>query len=114
VLVNGLEDQLKQVFINLSLNAADAMQPGGGTLSVRSVLDSQFNHVGITFSDTGSGILEENMAKLFEPFFTTKAAGLGLGLSICNDIVLHHGGRIAVESVPGHGAAFTVWLPVAA
>jgi signal transduction histidine kinase len=90
------------------------MQPGGGTLSIESVLEAKVGQVGLTSRDAGAGLAEENMSKLFEPFFTTKATGLRLGLSICNDIVVHHGGRIAGESAPGQGATFTVWLPAAA
>ncbi len=111
--VNGLADQLKQVFINLSLNAAEAMQPKGGALWVETHHNPFAGRVGFSFRDAGPGIAAEHLPQLFEPFFTTKSAGLGLGLSICNDIVQHHGGTIVVESQPGQGAVFTVWLPAA-
>ena len=117
--MQGVVDQLKQVFINISANAIEAMQPDGGTITVElrflNPSDSgDGTQVGIMFSDTGPGISMENLPKVFEPFFTTKSSGLGLGLSICCEIVELHGGRITVESQPGQGAAFIVWLPVQA
>jgi signal transduction histidine kinase len=69
--------------------------------------------VGIAFKDSGPGIPEENLNKIFEPFFTTKEAGTGLGLAICYDIVKRLNGQIKVESRIGHGATFTIWLPLA-
>ncbi len=112
VLVKGISDQLIQVFLNISLNAVEAMQPGGGTLAVAlENADPPGDFVGVSFRDTGPGISPENQARLFEPFFTTKEGGTGLGLSICDDIVRFHGGRIEVRSRPGAGATFTVWLP---
>ncbi len=110
-LVLGIADQLKQVFINLTQNALEAMLPGGGRLTVEVNLSDDDRHFTVTFRDTGPGIPPENLDRLFEPFFTTKFTGLGLGLPICNDIVQGHGGKITVENQPGQGAAFTVWLP---
>jgi len=111
--VCGVADQLKQVFLNISLNAIDAMQPAGGRLVVSSILSPEASQVGVIFQDTGPGIPPDNLSKLFEPFFTTKSSGLGLGLPICYEIVQRHGGHILVDSQPGQGAAFTVWLPLA-
>lgn len=108
--VEGIEDQLKQVAINLSLNAIDAMQPRGGLLQV-ALVDGQNNEIGILFSDTGPGIETENLSKIFEPFFSTKKQGLGLGLSICYEIIQRHNGHIEVSSIPGKGTKFEVWLP---
>lgn len=108
--VNGISDQLKQVFINLSTNAIDAMQPDGGLLKV--TLKKGKNHeVGVALSDTGPGIDPEYLSRIFEPFFSTKNQGLGLGLSICYDIIQRHQGHIEVSSISGKGSTFEVWLP---
>jgi len=109
--VSGIADQLRQVFLNLGQNAAEAMHAHGGQLTVGVGLSDDERQLGVIFSDTGPGIPAENLNRLFEPFFTTKFTGLGLGLSICNDIVQRHGGRLTVESEPGQGATFAVWLP---
>ncbi len=111
--VSGIADQLKQVFLNLSLNACEAMQAEGGTLTVSLTTTADGRQAGVTFRDTGPGIDPQALPDLFEPFFTTKETGMGLGLAICYDIVQKHSGRIEVESQPGQGAAFTVWLPLA-
>lgn len=111
--VNGLPDQLKQVFLNLSLNACDAMAEGGGALTIAVRLAPEGRQVAIAFRDTGAGIDPRDVPYLFDHFFTTKEAGIGLGLSICYDIVQRHGGRIEVASQLGKGSTFTVWLPLA-
>jgi len=102
--------QLNQVFMNLLVNAAQAMETRG-TITLKSWHDQGCIHVLI--SDTGCGIPDEAKDRIFEPFFTTKEVGkgTGLGLSISYDIVKKHDGRIAVESKPGHGSTFTVILP---
>lgn len=101
--------QLKQVFLNLILNATEAM-PEGGQLSMTACYDD--GKVYIEFADTGPGISAEVQAHLFEPFYTTKAAGSGLGLAVSHEIVANHGGELRVNSTPGAGATFTVMLPV--
>ncbi len=101
---------LKQAFLNLILNAVQAM-PRGGVLTVESALKGGMIEVKI--ADTGVGISEENRKKLFSPFFTTKKNGTGLGLAITYRIVENHRGRIDVVSEPGKGATFTVKIPVA-
>lgn len=111
VFVTGILDQIKQVFLNLCLNAIDAMEPNGGLLEVI-VSKPRTDKVCITFKDTGAGIQPENLHHLFEPFFTTKEKGSGLGLSICHEIIRNHNGEITVKSQPGEGSAFSVWLPV--
>jgi len=111
--VSVIPDRLKQVFINLITNAMEAMRPGGGQLRVGVTLSADSRQAGVVFHDTGPGIESEHLSHLFEPFFTTKAQGLGLGLSICYEIVQQHGGQLTVESQPGQGAQFTVWLPLA-
>ncbi len=106
----GSRDQLKQVFLNLVLNAIDAM-PGGGKITVSG--GEKNGWVSLSIADTGVGIPTENLDRIFDAFFTTKssASGVGLGLSVSYGIVRGHGGRIDVESAPGQGAKFTVKLP---
>jgi two-component system, NtrC family, sensor kinase len=107
VMVDG--DQIRQVAINLILNAGAAM-PEGGKLVVGTALDED-GMVRISFADTGAGIPQEYLEKIFEPFFTTKAKGTGLGLAITRQIVEHHHGRITIESEIGRGTTVTVILP---
>ncbi len=109
-LVRANADQLKQVFLNLTLNAMDAM-PGGGRLRIRTAVDSPAA-VRVEVSDAGVGISPELLPRMFEPFFTTKEKGVGLGLSISYNIIQAHGGEIKVESQVGAGTTFTIWLPV--
>ncbi len=110
--LNLVPDQIKQVFLNLGLNAIEAMQPEGGVIYLDKQISSDGCLLGTSILDTGPGIPIENQTKIFEPFFTTKETGNGLGLAICYDIVLRHGGTIAIDSQPGRGAKFTVWLPL--
>jgi PAS domain S-box-containing protein len=110
--VIGSADQLKQVFLNISLNAVEAMASAGGTLSVKFVPSSDRSKVGVAFTDTGPGISPEVLPRLFEPLFTTKPDGLGLGLSISKDIIDKHRGSIVVECPPEGGTRMVVWLPV--
>jgi signal transduction histidine kinase len=103
--------QLQQVFVNLALNAIQAM-PDGGDLTIRTS-PGEGNWVRISFQDTGCGITSENLDKIFTPFFTTKEKekGMGLGLAISYGIIERHGGRIEVNSIVGKGSVFTVCLP---
>lgn len=110
-LVPGIRDQLKQVMLNLCLNAVEAM-PNGGTLTIASQHQPASSGVLLSIRDTGSGIAPEALGSVFDPFFTTKETGTGLGLTITYDIVQRHKGRIEVASEPGQGTAFTIWLPV--
>jgi two-component system, NtrC family, sensor kinase len=112
VLVLGLEHKLQQVFLNLFLNAKDAM-PKGGWLSVRTALDG--DRAVAEVADTGSGIPNEYLARIYDPFFTTKAMnqGTGLGLSITYGIVREHEGSIDCESQLGQGTRFVLSLPLA-
>jgi signal transduction histidine kinase len=107
--VLGHGNQLRQVLLNLALNALEAM-PEGGELQVTTAANSE-GKVLITVADTGAGIPSTNLAQIFEPFYTTKAQGLGLGLAVCLTIIEAHGGEISVESKPGQGAAFRIELP---
>ncbi|MGE5223202.1 MAG: ATP-binding protein [Omnitrophica WOR_2 bacterium] len=109
-IVKVIADQIKQVFINISMNAIEAMQPNGGILDIS--ICQETSKVGVSFRDHGPGIQPDRLSNLFEPFFTTKENGTGLGLSICYDIIQRHGGEIKVESIPGQGAKFIVWLPL--
>lgn len=104
--------QINQVFMNLLINAAQAIE-GRGTITLRTRVDGEQAVVEIT--DTGRGIGPESLARIFEPFYTTKPVGkgTGLGLSIAWDIVQRHRGSLAVRSTPGHGACFELRLPLA-
>ena len=117
--IHANADHLKQVFLNLVLNAIDAMS-SGGTLCVSTSPDqmqpSLEQHTRgaarVDFSDTGEGLTSEQLSRVFEPFFTTKPQGTGLGLSITYGIVHAHQGTISVESQRGKGTTFSVLLPV--
>jgi len=103
-------DQMRQVAINLILNAGAAMEAGGTITVGTSAREKGF--VDIAIRDEGAGIAPENLEKIFEPFFTTKARGTGLGLAITKRIVEQHFGRITVESAVGKGTTVTVRLPI--
>lgn len=108
----AVSDQIKQVFLNLLANAADACQQHGGVITVSTLQED--DHVMVAIKDTGSGIKPADMKQIFQPFFTTKpeVKGTGLGLSVSYGIVKKHHGEIRVESQPGEGATFTVLLPI--
>ena len=110
-LVKGSPGKLQQVFLNLFLNARDAME-SGGTLTIET---RQANGaVRVSVRDTGAGIAAENLARIFDPFFTTKGAkkGTGLGLSVSYGIVREHGGDITVQSQSGRGTQFLLTFPI--
>ena len=109
-LVHGEESELQQVFMNLLLNALEAVGNNGSLTVI--TRNSDHRHLSILVRDSGSGISPKNLSRLFEPFFTTKKNGTGLGLAICRRIVEEHRGRIDVESEPGKGSTFAVMLPV--
>ncbi|NWG03280.1 MAG: GAF domain-containing protein [Syntrophaceae bacterium] len=104
-------EQMKQVILNLLLNSVQAM-PQGGLLSLKGHLQEGDRWIKLSVQDSGAGIPLENMNKLFDPFFSTKEGGVGLGLSIAHRIIDQHQGKIEVESEPGKGTLFTVWLPI--
>ncbi len=113
------KDLLKQVFLNILINAAQAM-PKGGEVRIstnrRDLLDfssgTPKRFVQIRIADTGQGISPETKGRIFDPFFTTKEKGTGLGLALVYKIIRAHGGFIGVDSTPGHGTIFTLMLPV--
>jgi len=109
--VEAVASQIKQVFLNIILNALDAM-PDGGELTVTTGRDRDRQAVWIAFTDNGVGISAGDIPHIFEPFFTRKFKGTGLGLTISYGIVEQHGGRIEVESQIGQGSKFTVFLPI--
>ena len=109
--VDVVEDQIKQVILNLLQNANEACS-GGGALTIRT--RTQDSNVELEIEDTGQGIKQENMEKLFDPFFTTKGEvkGTGLGLSVSYGIIKRHGGDISVNSTKGKGSKFIITLPI--
>jgi two-component system, NtrC family, sensor kinase len=111
-LLVGSEFKLQQVFLNLFLNARDAM-PKGGWLSIATRVDGDL--IIAEVGDTGTGIPREHLSRIYDPFFTTKAIGqgTGLGLSITYGIVREHEGSIACDSAPGEGTRFTLSFPSA-
>lgn len=111
-LIYGDESQIKQVILNLLVNALDAIQDQGSILIQTTSVESE--GVCLYVEDTGCGIPPENLDKLFEPFFTTKAVGkgIGIGLASCYNIVQEHGGEISVVSEQNKGSRFTVCLPL--
>ncbi|RZB34900.1 MAG: hypothetical protein SRB1_00668 [Desulfobacteraceae bacterium Eth-SRB1] len=118
-IIAGNAEMLKQIFLNLMLNAMQAM-PEEGNLYIETRVSCAGNeediprgsNVGIRFMDTGCGIPDENIQKIFDPFFTTKGMGAGLGLAIVHNIVDIHGGSIDVENNKGGGATFNITFPL--
>jgi len=108
-------NQMKQVFLNLFHNALNAM-PGGGDLSIETRQTPRYGlpFASVSIKDNGTGISSDNLSRIFEPFFTTRAGqgGTGLGLSVTYGIISEHDGAIEVESSPGKGSTFTVFLPL--
>jgi len=104
--------QIEQVFMNVLINASQAM-PSGGELTIQTGISLHENSVYTKITDTGHGISEENLQKIFDPFFSTKGAkGTGLGLSVSYGIIENHGGHIEVASAIGGGTTFTIKLPI--
>ena len=103
--------QMQQVFLNLMLNAIDAM-PKGGSLAIKTAYDNTHNSIEIAIADTGKGIEQTLLDQIFQPFFTTKRKGSGLGLAITRRLVEEHGGTMYVESTPDKGTVFNISLQV--
>ncbi len=104
-------EQMKQAMLNLLMNAIQAM-PGGGRLNLGAQVVEDTPWIKLSVQDSGIGISPEDIKKLFDPFFSTKEGGIGLGLSIAHRIVDQHQGKIEVESRPGRGTVFHLWLPL--
>jgi signal transduction histidine kinase len=110
-LIPGISDQLRQVVLNLFLNAIEIMKPGGClTVQTESLLPQK--EILFSVKDTGPGIDPLILPNIFEPFITGKSTGTGLGLTITHDIIHQHHGRIRAENHAEGGAVFHVWLPV--
>jgi signal transduction histidine kinase len=117
-------DQMQQIFLNLIINAVQAMPDGGKLTIVVSEKDKEEFEIDVSdiiagdraleirFEDTGKGIDQEYLDSIFDPFFTRKSKGTGLGLSISQRIIHEHGGEITVKSIIGKGSVFTVYLPI--
>ena len=114
--IQGNDQKLKQVFMNLITNALDAMPDGGSLILSAMTVDktdkAKARHLEIRVRDTGTGISAKSFEKIFDPFYTTKTDGMGLGLAISRNIVQQHGGDIDISSDPGQGTSFIVRLPV--
>jgi two-component system sensor histidine kinase AtoS len=102
---------MKQVVLNLLINAVQAM-PEGGRLDLSAKALDDNRGMRLSIRDSGIGIPPENLKRLFDPFFSTKEGGMGLGLSIAHRIIDQHQGKIEVESSPGEGTTFHIWLPL--
>jgi two-component system NtrC family sensor kinase len=114
-LIYGSEEQLGEVWLNLLLNARDALHDEPhGTIRIESTLSPDAQTVEVHFSDDGPGIPEENLKHVFEPFFTTKKKGTGLGLALSRDTIAAQGGSLIVESKENKGTCFLIRLPLAA
>lgn len=109
-LVSGLEDQIRQVILNLVMNSVEAM-PKGGHLNISSQSLPDTHEILLTVTDTGSGIQEDIFANIFEAFITNKEHGTGLGLTISHEIISRHNGRIEAHNNPSGGACMQIWLP---
>ncbi|MBN1313551.1 MAG: PAS domain S-box protein [Anaerolineae bacterium] len=112
-LVEASEEHLEDVWINILLNARDAIhKPGAGLITITTRLNARDKMVEVAIQDNGIGIPPDEMERIFAPFHTTKEHGTGLGLPICREVVARHGGTIRVESKAGKGATFIVSLPL--
>ena len=110
-LIPIIRDQIKQVILNICLNAVEAME-NGGTLTLQTNLEADKDRVRLTISDTGPGIPPSILPYIFDPFVTTKTRGTGLGLAITYDIIRSHKGQVDVDSKVGEGSTFTIFLPL--
>ena len=111
VMVNADEEKVVIAFLNIIINAIEAMVPGKGILTITSIRSQ--DKAKLLIGDNGMGIPEEKLSKLFDPFYTSKAKGTGLGLTSTQNILVNHKGTIHVDSEPGKGSVFTIALPVA-
>jgi two-component system NtrC family sensor kinase len=109
----GNQNELEQVITNIILNARDAIKQAKSGGEIHIGLEKEKEWIKVNIRDEGIGIRKEIIHKIFDPFFTTKdvGKGVGLGLSICQSIVEKHKGKITVDSEPGRGTEFSIWLP---
>jgi signal transduction histidine kinase len=107
--MDGDPELLKQVFLNLLINAVQAM-PDGGVIDAR--IEREGSRAAVVIRDTGAGIAPEHIEKIFDPFFTTKDEGTGLGLAIVNTIMQANNGFVNVSSEPGEGSTFRLYFPL--
>jgi signal transduction histidine kinase len=104
--------QMKQIFLNIILNALQSM-PDGGVLKIKTALArNKKDNIEVTFADSGVGINQEIQGHIFEPFFTTRKGGTGLGLSFVDKVVRDHGGEITIKSSKGKGTKITLYFPL--
>jgi signal transduction histidine kinase len=110
--INASPDQVRQVILNLVLNAIQAM-PKGGTLTIRTATQAENGSRAclVVVEDAGTGMPPEVRARVLEPFFSTRPGRMGLGLAICREIVSEHGGTLSIDSRPGEGTRVTVEIP---
>jgi signal transduction histidine kinase len=114
IMVSGIPAQLTQLFLNIGINAIEAMEVQKcGDLYITCEIKQGDKKIGVSIRDTGRGIDPQNIPDLFDPYYSTKATKIGLGLTVCDEIIKQHEGSIDIESQPGQGATFTVWLPLA-
>ncbi|MDY6968090.1 MAG: AAA family ATPase [Spirochaetota bacterium] len=111
IMISGDREQISIVFLNIIKNAVDAIE-GEGIITIRTRIAEGGEFTEVTFKDTGSGITEEELKKIFQPLYSTKSSGIGFGLSISQQIVEKHGGKIYAVSDPGTGASFVVRFPL--
>jgi signal transduction histidine kinase len=104
-------EQIKNCFVNITVNALQAMSQGG-VLRIYAQLDDENSRVLVHFEDNGCGIETDHLQKIFEPYFTTKKLGIGLGLALTKRVLEEHGGTIVVASVKGMGTTVTISLPM--
>ncbi len=108
--ITGNHDALKQIFLNIILNAIQAMDGHGGTITVKTLTEN--GNLQVVINDNGIGIPEEDLKKIFDPFFTTKKEGTGMGLALTHNIITDHSGKIDIDSTPGMGTTVKVILPL--
>jgi two-component system sensor histidine kinase HydH len=112
-LITADQDRLNQVFINILLNAVQAMT-AGGEIIVSACVNMNSKTIAISFADTGSGMEQETLKQVFFPYFTTRKNGTGIGMALSQKVIADHGGTIHVQSVPGQGTTVTIELPIKA
>jgi len=112
VMIEGVQSQIIQCFLNICLNAIESMKDASqGRICIQCTPHPTEPFIGISFQDTGKGIPEDDLPKVFDPYYSTKSTKIGLGLTVCNEIVRQHNGKIEIHSTVGRGTTITVWFP---